>query len=60
MSGRWRPLRNDRSMSSLVNDVVRRTLGEDADDLAAFKTRAREPTLSFDELLKALRRRGNL
>lgn len=51
---------NERSMSSLVNDAVRSSLGEDATDVAAFKTRAKEPSLSFDELLKDLRHRGKL
>ncbi|HEX2572576.1 MAG TPA: CopG family transcriptional regulator [Polyangia bacterium] len=57
---RHKAAENDRSMSSLVNDAVRRSLSEDAADLAAFKTRAKEPNLSFDEVLKDLRRRGKL
>jgi hypothetical protein len=46
---------NDRSMPSLANDAVRRNLDEDADDLAMFEAREKEPSLSFDEVLKALR-----
>jgi hypothetical protein len=57
-SGPAKAAENDRSRSSLANDIVPRSLSEDAADLAAFKTRAKEPSLSFDEVLKDLRRRG--
>lgn len=50
----------DQSLSALVNAAVRRTLGEDAEDLAAFETRAKEPNLAFEGVLKDLRRRGKL
>ena len=47
-------------MSELVNAAVRRSLVEDADDLAAFDARAREPNLDFENGLKDLKRRGKL
>jgi hypothetical protein len=50
----------DQSLSELVNAAVRRTLGEDAEDLAAFEVRAKEPNLAFEGVLKDLRRRGKL
>ena len=50
----------DRSLSELVNAAVRQTLGEDAQDLATFAARAKDPTLSFEEVLKDLKRRGKL
>jgi hypothetical protein len=50
----------DRSLSELVSGAVRRSLLEDADDLAVFKQRAREPNLAFETVLKDLRRRGRL
>jgi hypothetical protein len=50
----------DRSVSELVNVAVRRSLTEDANDLAAFDARAKEPDLSFEDVLKDLRRRGKL
>lgn len=37
----------DRSLSELVNEAVRRSLEENADDLAAFDDRANEPSLAF-------------
>ena len=48
------------SVSNLVNDAVRMSLAEDAEDLAAFEERAREPNLAFEEVLKDLRKRGKL
>ena len=48
------------SVSDLVNAAVRRSLAEDADDLAAFRARAKEPTLDFETVVKDLRRRGKL
>lgn len=50
----------DQSISELVSDAVRRSLQEDAEDLAAFAQRAREPNLAFETVLKDLRRRGRL
>ncbi len=50
----------DRSISELVNEAVELALGEDADDLQAFAQRRREPVLSFDEVVKDLRRRGRV
>jgi len=36
------------------------TQAEDAEDLAAFRARAKEPNLDFETVLKELRRRGKL
>ena len=51
---------SDRSISEVVNEAVRLTLAEDAEDLAAFDSRAKEPTLDFEKVVKALRRRGKI
>jgi plasmid stability protein len=50
----------ERSVSDLVNAALRQSLAEDADDLAAFRDRAKEPNLDFEAGVKALRRRGKL
>lgn len=50
----------DRSLSDLVNAAIRASLAEDAEDLAAFAAREKEPSLSFEEVLKDLKRRGKL
>lgn len=50
----------DQSVSDIVNEAVRLALAEDAEDLAAFRARAKEPNLDFETVLKDLRRRGKL
>jgi len=50
----------DKSISDLVNAAVRLNLAEDAEDLAAYRTRAKEPNLDFEKVLRDLRRRGKL
>ena len=50
----------ERSISDLVNQAIRTSLAEDAEDLAAFDARAKEPTIAFEEVLKDLKRRGKL
>ena len=50
----------DQSISDLVNAAVRQTLAEDAEDLAAFRDRAEEPTLAFEDFVRDLKRRGKL
>jgi hypothetical protein len=57
---RLKSVEADRSVSDLVNEAVRRSLSEDADDLASFRDRAKEPTLPFEHVLKDLRKRGKL
>ena len=57
---RLKAAETDQSISSLVADAVRRTLSEDADDLAAFHERAGEPSLAFEDFVRDLKRRGQL
>lgn len=57
---RLKAAETDRSISELVNDAVRLNLAEDAEDLAAFEERAKEPNLAFEDVLKDLRKRGKL
>lgn len=53
-------LETSRSVSDLVNDAVRRTLAEDAEDLAAFEERVHEPLVTYESLLKELKENGRL
>lgn len=48
----------DRSMSELVNAAVLEALREDAADVEAFEARKKEPTRSFEQVLKDLKRDG--
>lgn len=50
----------DRSVSDLVNTAVRRSLAEDAVDLASFEDRVHEPTVAFEDVLRDLKSRGKL
>jgi hypothetical protein len=50
----------EQSISDLVNTAVRAALAEDADDLAAFRDRVKEPTLAFEDLIRDMKRRGKL
>ncbi|MFH0914514.1 MAG: CopG family transcriptional regulator [Chloroflexota bacterium] len=49
-----------RSVSELVNDAVRGSLTEDADDIAAFEEREKEPLISYDEMVKRLKKDGRI
>lgn len=57
---RLKAAETDQSVSELVNAAVRNTLAEDADDLAALRQRAKEPTIAFEEFVRDLKRRGKL
>ena len=57
---RLKAAQTEQSVSGLVNAAVRRSLAEDAEDLAAFDTRASEPNLDFEDVLKDLKRRGKI
>jgi len=57
---RLKAAETEQSISDLVNTAVRTTLAEDADDLAAFRDRVKEPTLAFEDLIRDLKRRGKL
>lgn len=50
----------DMSVSDLVNESIRESLSEDAEDLAAFDLRAAEPNLNFEDVIKDLKKRGVL
>ncbi len=49
-----------RSISDLVNNAVRQALQEDQEDLAAFDERVNEPLISYEALLKELRKHGKI
>ena len=57
---RMKAAETDSSVSDIVNNAVRLTLSEDAEDIAAFEERASEPNLSFEDVLKDLRKRGKI
>ena len=49
-----------RSVSDLVNDAIREALAEDAEDISAFEERVREPLISYDQMVKRLKKDGRI
>ena len=57
---RLKSVETSRSVSDLVNEAVREALAEDAEDLAAFEERADEPLITYEEMVKRLKRNGRI
>lgn len=51
---------SDRSISELVSEAVCLSLAEDAEDLEAFDRRSKERSVKFEDVVRALRRRGKV
>ena len=49
-----------RSISDLVNSAIREALSEDAEDLAAFDERIGEALISYDDMVKRLKKDGRI
>ncbi len=49
-----------RSITELVNQAVREALSDDAEDLAAFDARKNEPLVSYDDMVKRLKKDGRI
>jgi hypothetical protein len=57
---RLKAAETEQSVSDLVNEAVVGILAEDSEDLNAFEERAREPSISFADMLKEMRQSGEL
>ncbi len=57
---RLKSVETSQSISQLVNNAIKEALAEDAEDIAAFEERAREPLISYDEMVKRLKRDGRI
>ncbi len=57
---RLKAAETERSISELVNEAVRLSLAEDAEDLSAFGERAEELDLPFEDVVLDLKRRGQI
>ena len=57
---RHKSLETSRSVSDLVNEAVRLSLAEDAEDLAAFAERVNEPLVSYETILQELKTSGRI
>jgi hypothetical protein len=57
---RLKSVETSRSVSELVNEAVREALSEDAEDLEAFDKRADEELISYDDMVKKLKKDGRI
>ncbi len=53
-------LETSRSITDIVNQAVRESLCEDAEDILAYEERQNEPLISYEQMLKNLRRDGRI
>ena len=51
---------SNRSISELINEMIRDRLAEDAEDLQAFRDREAESVMSYEALLQDLQANGKL
>ena len=51
---------SNRSISELINEMIRDRLAEDAEDLQAFRDREAESVMSYEALLQDLQVNGKL
>lgn len=57
---RQKALETSRSMSEIINEAVREALAEDAEDLAVFEERVDEPLVSYEHMVKRLKKDGRI
>jgi hypothetical protein len=57
---RLKAVETTQSISKLVNDAIRESLAEDAEDIAAFEERAKEPLISYEAMIKRLKKNGRI
>ena len=57
---RIKALETSRSMSEIINEAVRQAFAEDAEDLAAFEERVNEPLVSYEQMVKRLKKDGRI
>ena len=53
-------LETNRSISDIVDEAIRLELAEDAEDLATFRERSNESTMSFEKLVSNLKADGKI
>jgi len=57
---RTKAFETSRSMSEIINEAVKNALAEDAADLALFEERADDPLISYEEMIKRLKKDGRI
>jgi predicted DNA-binding protein len=49
-----------KSVSELINEAIKESLEEDYEDISAFEERAKEPIISYEEMIKSLKKDGKI
>ena len=47
-------------MSEIINDALKEALAEDAEDLGVFDERQDEPVISYEDMVKKLKKDGRI
>ena len=57
---RLKAVETSTSVSELINKAIREAIAEDAEDITAFESRVAEPLISYDEMIKRLKKNGRI
>jgi predicted transcriptional regulator len=57
---RLKAVETSQSLSKLVNDAIKESLSEDAEDIVAFEERVKEPLISYETMIKRLKKDGRI
>jgi hypothetical protein len=57
---RLKSIETSQSMSEIINSILKNAFSEDAEDLEAFGKRADEPLISYEEMVKKLKKDGRI
>ncbi|HEY93319.1 MAG TPA: CopG family transcriptional regulator [Dehalococcoidia bacterium] len=57
---RLKAVENSRTVSDLVNEAIRQSLAEDAEDITAFAEGVNEPLIGYDEMVTKLKKNGRI
>ena len=57
---RLKAVETTQSISKLVNDAIKESLAEDVEDIAAFAERDKEPLISYEVMIKRLKKDGRI
>ena len=57
---KMKALETSRSVTDIVNQAVRESLAEDAEDILAYEERLNEPLVSYEQMLKNLKKDGRI
>ncbi len=57
---RLKSITTSKSVSELINEAIKESLEEDYDDITAFELRVNEPLVSYDAMVKSLKKDGKI